>query len=68
MEMGTGGHPFRAWFIPVGLVSAACLLISPARAQVRGVCPLGMYATNSGVTPELGFTYSNVFLFTRAVS
>lgn len=35
----------------------------PARAQVRGVYPLGMNATNSGVTPESGFTYSNVFLF-----
>jgi hypothetical protein len=66
--MGTGGHPFRAWFIPLGLVSAACLLISPTRALVRGVCPLGMYATNSGVTHESCFTYSNVILFTRAAS
>ena len=33
------------------------------RAQVRGVYPLGMSATNSGVTPEPGVTYSNVFLF-----
>lgn len=32
-------------------------------AQVRGVYPLGMSATNSGVTPESGFTYSNAFLF-----
>jgi hypothetical protein len=31
-------------------------------AQVRGVYPLGMSATNSGVTPESGFTYANQFL------
>ena len=35
----------------------------PARAQNRGVYPLGMSATNSGVTPESGFTYSNQLLF-----
>jgi hypothetical protein len=32
-------------------------------AQNRGVYPLGMSATNSGVTPASGFTYSNQFLF-----
>jgi len=32
-------------------------------AQSRGVYPLGMTATNSGVTPESGFTYSNQLLF-----
>lgn len=31
-------------------------------AQVRGVYPAGMSATNSGVTPGSGFTYSNVLL------
>jgi hypothetical protein len=31
-------------------------------AQVRGVYPLGMSATNSGVTPESGFSYANQFL------
>jgi hypothetical protein len=34
-----------------------------AGAQSRGVYPLGMSATNSGVTPEPGFTYSNQLLF-----
>lgn len=34
-----------------------------ASAQVRGVYPLGMSATNSGVTPDSGFSYSNMFLF-----
>lgn len=39
------------------------LLLSLSQAQVRGVYPLGMSATNSGVTPPGGFTYSNAFLF-----
>ena len=34
-----------------------------ARSQVRGVYPVGMSATNSGVTPEAGITYSNLFVF-----
>ena len=34
----------------------------PVSAQVRGVYPLGMSATNSGVTPPSGFTYSNQLL------
>jgi hypothetical protein len=42
---------------------AVCELNSSASAQVRGVYPLGMTATNSGVTPEAGFTYTNQFLF-----
>src|SRR4030095_14082499 len=46
----------------------ALLLLVPALAcaQVRGVYPLGMSATNSGVTPEPGFSYVNQFLiYTR---
>jgi hypothetical protein len=34
-----------------------------AEAQNRGVYPLGMSATNSGVTPGPGFTYVNQLLF-----
>ena len=34
-----------------------------AQAQNRGVYPLGMSATGSGVMPAAGFTYSNSFLF-----
>ena len=34
-----------------------------AHAQNRGVYPLGMSATNSGVTPAAGFTYANQLLF-----
>ncbi|HEY6931549.1 MAG TPA: transporter [Thermoanaerobaculia bacterium] len=34
-----------------------------AFAQNRGVYPLGMSATNSGVVPVPGLTYANLFLF-----
>src|SRR5436190_24384278 len=34
-----------------------------ANAQNRGVYPLGMSATNSGVTPTPGFTYINQLLY-----
>jgi hypothetical protein len=45
-----------------------CLLIgsADASAQVRGVYPLGMSATNSGVTPDAGFSYANqLLIYTR---
>lgn len=38
------------------------MLCQLCQGQVRGVYPAGMSATNSGVTPEAGFTYSNVLL------
>jgi hypothetical protein len=38
-------------------------LSQPAEAQVRGVYPTGMNATNAGVTPGSGLTYSNLFIF-----
>ena len=51
------------------IISGALLVIfsvlvpsAPLQAQIRGVYPLGMSATNSGVTPDSGFTYSNSFL------
>jgi hypothetical protein len=54
----------RVW---LGIVAILCALgLMPAeesKAQSRGVYPLGMTATNSGVTPESGFTYSNQLLF-----
>src|SRR4051812_1886863 len=46
------------WAI-VGMVAIA----TEAGAQVRGVYPTGMNATNAGVTPDSGFTYSNLFIF-----
>jgi hypothetical protein len=46
----------------LGLVVSVAICSDPAMAQVRGVYPLGMSATNSGVTPESGFSYANQFL------
>lgn len=46
------------------LVAIPTLLVpSSVQAQVRGVYPVGMNATNSGVTPQPGITYSNLFIF-----
>ena len=44
------------------MVICAVVSLGSVRAQVRGVYPLGMSATNSGVTPASGFTYSNQLL------
>ena len=55
-----------AWrlFAVVVLVAVANFVaLIPMQAQVRGVYPVGMSATNSGVTPEPGITYSNLFVF-----
>jgi hypothetical protein len=64
------GAPNGAAHIPGWLTISAGLLATfgffvsslPLQAQIRGVYPLGMSATNSGVTPDSGFTYSNSFL------
>jgi len=45
------------------LTIAIFFVPDPGLAQVRGVYPLGMSATNSGVTGEPGLSYSNLFLF-----
>src|SRR3954470_17242122 len=47
------------------IVASLCAVVMPARAdaQSRGVYPLGMTATGSGITPEPGFTYANQLLF-----
>ena len=47
------------------LIATACMLLTAIRAQAqnRGVYPLGMTATNSGITPPAGFTYSNQLLY-----
>lgn len=47
------------------LVACLCSVGVPARAeaQSRGVYPLGMTATGSGITPDPGFTYANQLLF-----
>src|SRR5215218_8275734 len=50
--------------VSVMLTVAVCMLVltCQVRAQNRGVYPLGMSATNSGVTPQPGFTYVNQLL------
>ena len=60
----------RALIGPLGRMVASglalgMLFVSPGRVrgQVRGVYPLGMAGLNSGVTPESGLTYANLFLF-----
>jgi len=49
-------------WIALPIVICAIVGLEPAQGQVRGVYPLGMSATNSGVTPASGFTYSNQLL------
>src|SRR5439155_9438321 len=48
--------------VPFRLLAAICITALPALSQVRGVYPLGMSATNSGVTPETGISNVNGFL------
>ena len=50
----------RPW---IALALCAAALTVRGEAQNRGVYPLGMSATNSGVTPGPGFTYVNQLLF-----
>lgn len=45
------------------MVVCVLILSMSSQAQNRGVYPLGMTATNSGVTPAPGFTYVNQLLF-----
>jgi hypothetical protein len=48
---------------PLRLFAVICMMSLRVVSQVRGVYPLGMSATNSGVTPESGISYVNQFLF-----
>jgi len=54
---------FSSTAAPLPFFAVICMMSLPAVAQVRGVYPLGMSATNSGVTPESGISYVNQFLF-----
>ena len=54
---------FRSFALLTLVTAANFIFLIPVRAQVRGVYPVGMNATNSGVTPEPGITYSNLFVF-----
>ncbi|MBV9957400.1 MAG: transporter [Acidobacteria bacterium] len=46
--------------VALRLLLLSLIGLGQVQAQVRGVYPLGMSATNSGVTPEPGFMYSNL--------
>jgi len=54
---------FRFFAVLALVAFANFVVLTPVQAQVRGVYPVGMSATNSGVTPEAGITYSNLFVF-----
>jgi hypothetical protein len=58
------------WITPTVLQLLVCTfhMVVAVQAQVRGVYPLGMSATNSGVTPDAGFTDSNHLLCTGVTS
>jgi len=57
------GLAFRFLAVIALVAVANVVFLIPIQAQVRGVYPVGMSATNSGVTPEAGITYSNLFIF-----
>jgi len=64
-DSGSGSKGVGVWTMTAGL-SLLLHAIAPSErafAQVRGVYPTGMNATNSGVTPAPGLTYSNLFIF-----
>ena len=65
MELGAACEPqfFSSTAAPLRFFAVICMMSLPSVAQVRGVYPLGMSATNSGVTPESGISYVNQFLF-----
>src|SRR5439155_14985593 len=54
---------FRVFAVVAFVAVPNFVVLTPVQAQVRGVYPVGMNATNSGVTPEAGITYSNLFVF-----
>jgi len=54
---------FRVFAVFAFVAVPNFVVLTPVQAQVRGVYPVGMNATNSGVTPEPGITYSNLFVF-----
>ena len=44
----------------IGMPLSVLIAVGQIHGQVRGVYPVGMSATNSGVTPRSGFSYSNL--------
>lgn len=62
---GPWGARRNAWIVAVAVSGVAGPFVGwdQACAQNRGVYPLGMSATNSGLAAAPGFTYSNLFVF-----
>lgn len=60
-----GGGRGAAWgrILLIGLLADLGVCAPRVEAQVRGVYPLGMSATASGVTPASGWSYANVPLY-----
>jgi len=54
--------PKAVIWIALGIAVYFVCGMGHALAQIRGVYPLGMSASNSGVTPASGFSYANQFL------
>lgn len=50
----------RIFVTRAGILAYVLIAVIQINGQVRGVYPLGMSATNSGVTPRSGFSYSNL--------
>lgn len=53
----------RNFWPPVMAIVGILSMAHVAEAQVRGVYPTGMSATNAGVMPDAGLTYANLFIF-----
>jgi hypothetical protein len=51
---------YPIFVVGIGILVVVLITVSQIEGQVRGVYPAGMSATNSGVTPRSGFTYSNL--------
>lgn len=53
----------RGWWCALAVAAGVWTGPTAVDAQVRGVYPTGMNATGAGLTPDPGFTYSNLFIF-----
>src|ERR1700674_3070112 len=61
--MAKVGDPGRIILTALSVVLSSSIGFGQTLPPLRGVYPLGMNSLNSGVTPEYGLTYSNLFLF-----
>ena len=51
---------YRMFAWRIAILTGVLIIAGQIHGQVRGVYPVGMSATNSGVTPRSGFSYSNL--------